>query len=1587
MEVYVKESLHVLDYKDNIVDSIFLSDDKNTPGYAYDLSITESNTGYSDLTFSMPNLIISEDGSKIKNPKLSLMTPLVKLRYNRKVIYIGKEPITVREPSDYGDDVGYVDKTYSSVYPDNIIEDYVMDYIVQPVDSSRTSLQTSIKFTAIDYPRFTLSKKKVGLTISQDVITDANLSLFQNKPIDSPGVVKYQQWTLDTYGSYSTVTEWDPAMADDYPIGKEGITRLMANTAIWPYGLLGTVFYWPIVSTGRFQGTLYKKGGFLLLNLYDFYNLSTKVIDPNSLIDRYSWEWSQMAAVDSYLCPNNADNYLKYVLKNTNWTIKQKKDANGNLIDDVDIVKKTVSNPSGSTFVTTTTDYTNNISLSGGNCYNGITAIAKGMQLYPIFDCINKQVSLKVFSGKNYGLVYRVGDNVTSDSVTQDGEKIITKLYASGGKDNNGDSNITIGEAQRTYTKKLVGMYTSVSNLPSSNVEGLWAIVDPQLTESYWITSPDRKVYGYNNVSNLWNLGQQLSNGNWSVTINGAEYIIDPISGVEAPWDPNDTSYIMARSPYQTNYILNLKWAYQQGWITEPEILELYQMEMEIHNLNTSFVDKYVEDRKNTLIAYNTAVNNYSLAQDSFDSTLHSMENKYYNDDTDTSKGYFYAFPAAPMGTFVKGDGLHYIKMYHCNNKVDGKYCGYTSTEAFTTCPNCGNTVNITSEDVYIPIYSDFSPVRESLMEYPDAWTKSKSEAYTPHIKGGYQKLITTLDNVNGDLDVTGYEALIYITKGLVYDSNNTFDGKHYIIYDSAGTGVYVSAASGAVENWNQYITDYIKNYGNMKDCLAEVNEYLNKISELDEQLENWQQQVDAIQLKIQNKFGDYLVEGNYTNDEQPYPSLLFDEGLEASDKYATPEVTYTLSVIDSCGLIEYREPNVTKYECVDCDYCTTKEITTCPKCGSQNIEVIFDVYNDLVNSLHSVGQIVPKAGDYVKIYDEQLGLYGIPGLITEIKRVLDDPSTNSIKIDTSYTDDEELVGNIINATNTVLNNSDIYARTAIINADGTIDSTSMKDSLDNTSSDITIVSTNGNILLNGSGLRATDPSDPTKALKYAGNGIFKTTTLSENGESTSWEKVLDQNGINATYINSGTIDTGKINVVSGLYGKVLLDQYGLTVKNDSTKSSHITAFSNSDALTSNTYASNWGTTNNIASFIGVDLNNKPLIYTKGILVAEKGSNIAGWITEESGFHDVNGDLWLSTSGVSKTVNGHTDNYAIYSKGNFGVNTSGQLYATNANLKGYIEADSGKIGGWTINSTSLSGNGTISGGTISGSTVSGSSISGGSISGTSISGGTISGGAISGGSVSGTTLTGSAFNAGTINIANKFKVNGSLYGPELSNTRGGFMTFDTYINPYCSGLNVASSGIRLSDGSSLSDGGTDRGTISIQSGHLWVKATTNDLVLNGYHVFLEAREGNVYAQNNSTSRVPVATDSGGVSSLKLKTNVKIFNEEDYSDAYNLMKDIDLYHYDYKYNISEIPNEYGFIIDYVEKDKGYDKFLSFKEMKAKANGKDLDYATKEGPGVIDFKKFNQENLTKFLMVVIKDLQKKVDNLEQKIKEKE
>ena len=1262
MEVYVKESLHVLNYKDEIKDSIFLSDDHMTPGYAYEISITEANTGYSDLSFSIPNTIVNNEGEVVPNPKLALLTPLVKLRYHRQVFYTGEKEISVREPVGYGDEIVYEDKTYSNQYPNNIIEDYIMDYIVQPVDKKRNSLEVSTKFTAIDYPRFNLSKKKVGLTIATDTLTKDEWSLYTNEPMSVPGTIKYVKWSADmntVLGDTTIPLEWNPETATQFPLSKEQVydfvNKFEEGTAAqnWPYGLLATAYYWPIRGTARFEGQMFTENSYLVLHLYDFYSLSTAGLDPERKVGKYGFDWTQLYEVDKYLCPNNAVNYLHHILEGTNWSVKKRYDAegkvltdeDGNIVYDVDLEKVEVAIPGNQATGLETAINTCNISVSNSNCYNAITAVCQGLQLYPVFDCINREVSLRLFAGKNYGLTYHLGSNLNGDSVKNDGEKVITKLYVAGGKDYNGDANINIGTAVRSFVET---------------------------------GNPD---------------------------------------DVEEPlWDPNDPRYIIKRSPYGTNYILNFKWLYDNKWIDKADIIKIYELNQQINDENIKFIDPYTEDRTKTLQEYNDAINEYDLAQGEYQAVLNSMMNKYYREYGKYSSGTVYAFHKAPLGVHKK-DGKNYLWIKHCYS------CGTSISMEGNTKPEaecaCGST-DVQVDEIYIPVYADYKDVikEPEKPEYPYG-TNYKDVAYEPHIRGDYLKLVTTLDRYSDDTptdyktdtyDIAFYEGKIYITRAIQPDDEETFDGYDYII-----DGVSVRASSSNIEEWNEDIIgdeSFVYHYGKMLDNLRKVHLCEQKIEELEQRYSVWKEKTDALHAEIQDKYGDYIIEGNYNNNEQPYVGLLFNEGMDASDKYSVPEITYTLDVVDATGLMEYRQPIITKYSCNLCHYTSQFPMGKCPECGHEGIEVYEDTYNDLVHKLHSIGQIVPKAGDYVTVYDEPMGMYGVPALITEIQRRIDDPMSNKIKLDTSYTDDEELVGNIITATNTVLSNADIYARTAVLKADGTIDSESISKSMDDPNANITIVGTSGNMLLTGSSLKFTDPVTPTHAMKYSGTGIFTTVNYEAGEEGTEWIKLMTPTGINANYINAGAIDTKKINIMSGLTSKILLDEYGLAIKHKANNATQIASFDKEKAKTTIDYAKAWGEKNNLSTFVGVDKDKNALMYTKGFIVAEEGSNIANWVTSDRGFYhlykktdDTTGtDLWLSPTGKNPlgdengtaTVNGVTDNFTIFANNNFGVTTAGILHATGANISGKItitdaasDLNQGTIAGFTAGTNGL----------------------------------------------------------------------------------------------------------------------------------------------------------------------------------------------------------------------------------------------------------------------------------------------------------
>ena len=304
-------------------------------------------------------------------------------------------------------------------------------------------------------------------------------------------------------------------------------------------------------------------------------------------------------------------------------------------------------------------------------------------------------------------------------------------------------------------------------------------------------------------------------------------------------------------------------------------------------------------------------------------------------------------------------------------------------------------------------------------------------------------------------------------------------------------------------------------------------------------------------------------------------------------------------------------------------------------------------------------------------------------------------------------------------------------------------------------------------------------------------------------------------------------------------------------------------------------------------------------------------------------------------------------------------------------------------------------------------------------------------------------ITGGSLNIGN----GKFKVTSSgeltstsgninLGSGKLKLTNGGSLQYydspgfiycggNTTSHPYVSALNVATQGgntggVVFRDSSSRTNAGNpkagisysstaDKFLIEVDTGNMNVDVgrhmhlhpmgyfrissgnanTPSSLYSGSTYIYaqesvsLNAKNGHVYAGAGGTSNSRIAVDSSGPSSRCLKKNIKNFKEEDYKNAIELLNEIDLYKYNYKYKLSDKKDQYGFIIDDLLDNEKAKEFLYFKDDKAVVKNGYFDYQLAEeqpdNKDIIEFKRYDEETLIKYLLVVCKALQKEIEEL--------
>lgn len=412
---------------------------------------------------------------------------------------------------------------------------------------------------------------------------------------------------------------------------------------------------------------------------------------------------------------------------------------------------------------------------------------------------------------------------------------------------------------------------------------------------------------------------------------------------------------------------------------------------------------------------------------------------------------------------------------------------------------------------------------------------------------------------------------------------------------------------------------------------------------------------------------------------------------------------------------------------------------------------------------------------------------------------------------------------------------------------------------------------------------------------------------------------------------------------------------------------------------------------------------NAPFSVTRAGALKSTSGSIGGWSIGSNALYTSNNNLYLGTSGITATIGGTSRNNLIFKAGsNFGVDTSGNLYANSANLtsatvSGDITATAGTIGGCAITNGSLSVDNahiaSLDAGKINTGTISADRIAANSITAGKLNIGTLS--AISGNLG---TITG-----GSININGYFGVNSSG-GTQLSTSGGGFLTTRTTTHPYVSALNVAygSGGVQFYSGTTQESAGSRLGYVNASnSGQLNVYGSGGvDIGTGGAgsiycynRVALSTGSSNYcWANGGGTGEGKIKTTAGDSSSRNLKENFVEFTEKDYNQAYKFLKEMKLHEYDYKYQIYEDKHQYGFIIDELEELENCDKFFRFTETYAKVQGDKLKPSLLDGEefdknakDIIKYKEYNSDVLDKFMLTCMKAMQDKIDKQEKEIEE--
>lgn len=314
------------------------------------------------------------------------------------------------------------------------------------------------------------------------------------------------------------------------------------------------------------------------------------------------------------------------------------------------------------------------------------------------------------------------------------------------------------------------------------------------------------------------------------------------------------------------------------------------------------------------------------------------------------------------------------------------------------------------------------------------------------------------------------------------------------------GTNIIIDTIKKIIDTIRKYFQDAESVNNNLDVILTDYTSYKNQYEADIISLEDLIKQKAIVINKFRSKYNRFIQEGTWIDESYTDDNRYYLDALQVAHTSSKPQISYNITGIDIS---------------------------------------IFEGYEDYTFEL---GQITTIEDVNFFGYDAQ----GLPNqeevVISEITYHLDSPEQNELVIQNYRTQWEDLFQRVAAEVQQLQYTEGTYARAAgIVNQKGEIKLSSLQSTIDN--NNLTIKNAaNQSVIWDDKGITVTSKTNADKILRIVNDGIY----VSADGGNT-YINALRGDGISASLLNAGVINTSLITVANGNTPSFHWDSYGIS--------------------------------------------------------------------------------------------------------------------------------------------------------------------------------------------------------------------------------------------------------------------------------------------------------------------------------------------------------------------------------------------------------------------------------------------------------